>query len=207
MLHHLEGIFAEDTDAPDSRGSIDGLRTPVTSISSSSELPVDQSNPGPDVSPVPKLESLPRPDQLFLQSRLYIISMRVERDRQYLSQGAANATTHHLPDRLVLQSTHEQSLKLVHDYFTKWTRPDPQSREKVPLVRHTLSPSAIGHGSHDTLVVEPFSQVSGRSGSMLNPVLYQCFIERVLGYETVYQDISQSHNGASWEFRRTRPFA
>lgn len=216
MVGHLEGLLAEPKEVsspvyqasrPSTSSSMDDIQTPMSSSGFSSDFLVSKPNPVTQASPVPRVKDLPPPDRLLSQSKFHVMCLRIERNRQHVVQTPANSSLQHLSDRIIIQSTHEPSLQLIHDYFTKWTRPDVQTREKVPLMRHTLCPSAVGPNYHDTLVVEPFSQVSARSGSMLNPALYQCFIEGTLGYEIVYRSTSEGHNGASWEFCRSRPFA
>lgn len=209
MLDHLAGLFSEAADTLDSRdeparpstsSSMAGVMTPMSSMTFSSDFPAPTTNGSP--TPMPKLENLPRPDQLFSQSKIHIISMRMQRD----TGKAGNRKV-----ELILQSTHEQSLKLIHDYFTRWTRTDMQTRDKLSLVRHTLCPSTVGQLSHDTLVVEPsnytWAVARNTEGTVPNPVHYQCFIENVLGYEVVHRDTLPLCNGSIWEFRRTVPFA
>lgn len=216
MLEHLESLFTEPKKTsnpfqqeyrPSTSSSMTDIMTPMSSSTFSTGFPFSKPDPVAEASPFPKIESLPRPDHLLSQSRPYIIHMWIERNQQHVLAMNANSSLKNLPYRITIQSTHEPSLKLIHDYFTKWTRFDSHTRDKVPLMRHTLHPSAIGHNYHDTLVVEPFSQGSGRSGSALNPALYQSFIENVLGYDVVDRSTSDGHIGAGWEFRRSRAFA
>lgn len=208
MLNQLDNLFAKPTAStddvrqatrPQSSSSLDGIMTPMSSLTFNSSLPYSNLNATAKAQPLPSLETLPRPEQLFSRSKRYIISMRLDSNPYY-------QVSTHIPDRLVIQSSHEQSLRLIHDYFTKWTRPDVQTHDKVPLMRHNLCASAVGHSTYDTLIVEPFSQLSSRSSSLLNPALYQCFVEDVLGYETVYRGTIGGNGGLHWEFRRSGPF-
>ncbi|RMZ86777.1 hypothetical protein DV736_g5995, partial [Chaetothyriales sp. CBS 134916] len=195
LLQDLDKIFStapepskleEDDEWASDSIQLQPILTPVASFSTTSESaqPSIQSS-------VPVLSALPRPDLLFSRNTPYIIHLRYE------------------GHRVVLQSTHQPSLNLIHDYFSKWSRGDPLTRDKVPLLRKTLVASSLGPGTYyDTLVVEYFSQVSSRSGIILNPSLFECFIESVLGYEAVGRGNANAGggNGVFWEFRRTAAF-
>ncbi len=183
------------------------ILTPSSSFSLPSRFPAgSQADPPTKLTSLPTLASLSRPDLLFQHSTPYIIHVRHERNRQWNSHPSGGSTIQ-LPDRIIIQSTHEPSLKLMHDYFSKWTRSDPQTREKIPVMRHTLSPSCLVPGtSYDTLIIEPFSQVSARSGSVLNTALYLAFIESMLGYELSSRGSANGNSGEFWELRRMTAF-
>ena len=213
LLHDLDNLFSKSSQPLSSGERQDDTSSMITSAASDFDdfepvftptssvfgLPSRPAAQHPSTTPqtFPSLASLARPDILLSKIAIHIIHLRIERIRQ---------PDRSQPDRITLQATHEPSLKLLHEYFLKYNRSDPQTREKIPLLRHTLGQSCLGPGmAHDTLIIEPFSQMSARSGAVMNVALYQAFIESVLGYEVVHR--GQSGAEVAWEYRRTTPFA
>jgi hypothetical protein len=67
------------------------------------------------------------------------------------------------------------------------------------LLKTRLVPSMFGMGMfNDTLIIEPFSDQQAKRELGINPLLMQAFIEGVLGYRLVDQNVST----AVWDFRK-----
>ena len=161
----------------------------------------------------PTLTSLPRPDLLFSSTPPYLIHIRFLPS----SYSTPNSYQQGPLSKIHVSATHPPSLQLLHDYFRRWTRRDPNastdvSRGEIPMVNYTLFSSVLGPGAViDTLVIEPWSQIGARRGDgyVASVVQVLAFVEGVLGYKRVGGDQrgTCSGDGVFWELRRDIGFA
>ncbi|KAG8529608.1 uncharacterized protein KY384_006245 [Bacidia gigantensis] len=133
---------------------------------------------------LPALDTLARPDILFGSLVPYhmIIDLR--------------------SDRLSIQGSHQPSLDLLFRYLKKHIGGNPDTAEKIPLLKVELHRSNFGYGNlQDRMSIERHSEHF--KWIELSPVLPIAFIEGVLGY----RHVEKQGGSVQWYFKREQPFA
>ncbi|KAK3393361.1 hypothetical protein B0H63DRAFT_406551 [Podospora didyma] len=130
---------------------------------------------------LPKLESLPRPDELFKKAPYY------------LTIGGSS-------DEIHVEGSHSPSLKLLADYLTRWCRVNHQDSRKPPAVQVILKQSAFALGEWYDLVVLTTKETRYSLSSHVSVATVAAFVEGVLEYDRI------STQGGSLMFRRDVAF-
>ncbi|KIW02700.1 uncharacterized protein PV09_06138 [Verruconis gallopava] len=135
--------------------------------------------PSSDV--LPNVNMLERPEELMKRPPYHLILTHVQYGKS-----------------ISIQCSHQPSLQLISDYFSKWTKRNHNQTTKPPAAEITMKESCFGLGLlFDRLELELNSH-DYKHG--LSPPLILAFVESVLGYRMTYQDAS------SWTFRRDIAF-
>ncbi|KJR87434.1 uncharacterized protein SPSK_10412 [Sporothrix schenckii 1099-18] len=133
----------------------------------------------PKLEYLPSLESLPRPDELFLRPPYHII------------------VADYGKKKIVVQGSHSPSLKLLGEYMKRWCRINHHDSRQPPAVAVEFNQSCWGTSPmHDQVTLTS----EANNIFQFNPAIVLAFIEGVLGYDKV------STEQGIWTFRRTVPF-
>lgn len=128
---------------------------------------------------LPSLESLPRPDELFLRPPYHII------------------VADYGNKKIVVQGSHSPSLHLLGEYMKRWCRINHQDSRNPPAVEVLYNQSCWGASPmHDQVTLTAEANYIFQ----FNPALVLAFIEGVLGYDKV------STEQGIWTYRRMVPF-
>ncbi|CAK7237010.1 hypothetical protein SBRCBS47491_009831 [Sporothrix bragantina] len=148
------------------------VAAPATVSSSSSECL-------PKLAYLPSLDSLPRPDELFLRPPYHLI------------------VADYGNKKIVVQGSHSPSLHLLGEYMKRWCRLNHQDSRRPPAVEVQYNQSCWGASPM-------FDSVTLTSEAnnifIFNPALVLAFVEGVLGYDKV------STEQGIWTYRRLTPF-
>ena len=128
---------------------------------------------------LPSLESLPRPDELFLHPPYHLI------------------VADYGHKKIVVQGSHSPSLHLLGEYMKRWCRLNHQDSRRPPAVEVKYNQSCWGASSMFDMVT---LTSEGNSIFEFNPAIVLAFVEGVLGYEKV------STEQGLWTYRRVTPF-
>ncbi|KAK0657019.1 hypothetical protein B0T16DRAFT_366800 [Cercophora newfieldiana] len=139
------------------------------------------SRPKTTVEFLPNVQSLPRPDELFLRPPYHLT----------LIPGHSE---------IEIQSSHSPSLKVLSDYLKRWCRINHHDTTEPAAVQVTLCQSAFGLGElFDRLVLSTKDTRYTNQFRVTTPMVV-ALIEGVLGYELV------SNQSGTWSFRRDAEF-
>ncbi|EPE05229.1 hypothetical protein F503_03834 [Ophiostoma piceae UAMH 11346] len=128
---------------------------------------------------LPSVESLPRPDELFLRPPYHII----------VSDYGAK--------KVIVQGSHGPSLNLLGEYMKRWCRINHQDSRKPAAVEVKYNQSCwAASPMHDQVTLTS----EGNNIYYFNPTVVLAFIEGVLGYDLV------STEQGVWTYRRTEAF-
>jgi hypothetical protein len=143
--------------------------------------PAVQASLLPKVEVLPRFDSLPRPEELFRTIIPYVLILRA------------------YSGSVVIRGTHQPSLELISDYFSRHAKTDQNDTRKVPLVKVELKASQFGMGvSYDSLHIEPLNE--RKTWVEINEALFMSFIQGILGYELV------SSEGSIYVYKRDTPY-
>lgn len=133
----------------------------------------------PKLEYLPSLESLPRPDELFLRPPYHII------------------VADYGKKKIVIQGSHSPSLRLLGEYMKRWCRLNHQDSRNPPAVEVQYNQSCwVSSLMHDQVTLTS----EANNIFQFNPALVLAFIEGVLGYDKV------STEQGIWTYRRMVPF-
>lgn len=128
---------------------------------------------------LPSLDSLPRPDELFLRPPYHII------------------VADYSNKKITVQGSHSPSLQLLGEYMKRWCRINHQDSRSPPAVEVKYNQSCWGASPmHDQVTLTS----EANNIFQFNPAIVLAFIEGVLGYDKV------STEQGIWSYRRTVPF-
>ncbi|KAK1826370.1 hypothetical protein QBC39DRAFT_22606 [Podospora conica] len=152
----------------------------VDVVETKKQPPPTAGAPPPAVEFLPNVQSLPRPDELFLRAPYYL-----------------TVTAGH--DGVEIHGSHSPSLKVVAEYFKKWCRVNHYDSTAPPAVQVTLSQSPFGlNEMFDRLSVSTKDTRYNSQFQVTAPMIV-AFVEGVLGYELI------SDRGG-WNFKRETEF-
>ncbi|KAI9816268.1 MAG: hypothetical protein M1827_001869 [Pycnora praestabilis] len=133
--------------------------------------------------PLPSLDTIPRPDILFASLTPYHMIVKI-----------AHAS-------ILIYGSHQGSLELLEGYLQKYVRNTEGLSIKVPIVKTTLQASHFGYGAlFDSLSLTPGDKRADWVD--INPIFVLSFIEGVLGYQPVKEGSGKNQ----WYFKRAEPF-
>jgi hypothetical protein len=133
----------------------------------------------PVLQKIPDVSVLDRPESLCARAPYHIIVRAGER-------------------QVSVEASHQPSLEILSKYLKKWTKTNAQFSTKPPMAEVELRGSAFGLSTMwDRLDIAPQHQ---DQWTKLNPMLILCFLESVLGYRVIFQDVGY------WHFRRDVDF-
>jgi hypothetical protein len=133
----------------------------------------------PKLEYLPSLESLPRPDELFLRPPYHMI------------------VADYGKKKIVVQGSHSPSLQLLGEYMKRWCRLNHQDSRNPPAVEVKYNQSCWGSSPmHDQVTLTS----EANNIFQFNPAIVLAFIEGVLGYDKV------STEQGVWTYRRMVPF-
>ncbi|KAG8807219.1 hypothetical protein FRC17_004591 [Serendipita sp. 399] len=134
----------------------------------------------PKVLSLPSIDTLARPENLFSSILPYTLIVR------------------HTGEGIEIEGSHQPTLQLIHDYFTKYARKNLNDTRQIPHFLTNFVQSAWGSGTyHDAVRISREDNRASWVRVQITPVL--AFVEGVCGYEL------HSSDGA-WVFRRYEPF-
>ncbi|KAJ9148625.1 hypothetical protein NKR23_g4788 [Pleurostoma richardsiae] len=135
-----------------------------------------------EVDYLPKVDLLPRPDELLLKPPYHLVVDATGRAE------------------VEIQCSHSPSLQFIAHYLKRWCKANLDDTQKPLAVEIKLQQSAFGLGlMYDRLVLSMEDRYTHRFG--VTPTIVLALVEGVLGYERVSVD------GTIWTYRRARELA
>ncbi|KAL0948634.1 hypothetical protein HGRIS_010441 [Hohenbuehelia grisea] len=135
----------------------------------------------PNVTPerLPSVNTIPRPQDHFQATTPYTLLLDYTRGEQQMLQ---------------IFSSHQKSLQLLADYFSRWGTKNFKDSRYPTILNIQLRDSTLCSGVNDTLVIRPYYTKEFE----VNPALAISFIEGTLGYQLVHT------NGTNWVYKCER---
>ncbi|CAK7228422.1 hypothetical protein SCUCBS95973_006877 [Sporothrix curviconia] len=133
----------------------------------------------PRLAYLPSLDSLPRPDELFLRPPYHLI------------------VADYGNKKIVVQGSHSPSLHLLGEYMKRWCRLNHQDSRRPLAVEVKYNQSCWGaNPMFDAVTLTS----EANNIFIFNPAMVLAFVEGVLGYDKV------STEQGIWTYRRLAPF-